>query len=286
LAANKTNAAGCGGSLGTITATGSGGTSPYEYKLDNGTYQSSGVFTSLYSGNYTVWVKDANGCNTTKVVAITDSGSDQYESNNSKNQAKLISVGTTINARIALATDTADWFKFITPAGNGNYKLNITHPTVNYTFNMYPSANNAAALVPTSSTSTSKIYALTGGTTYYVQITGALSYTCYDLSVIPVAGFAKSSPDNAKVIAINELIIKAYPNPHHGSFNLSIKSLENGTARIELFTILGQLLATRDVSIEKDQNTIVEFNDVGRGIILYHVTIGNQIVNGKVYGND
>ncbi|MBF2708325.1 ELWxxDGT repeat protein [Flavobacterium soyangense] len=285
LAASKTNATGCGGSLGTITATASGGTSPYEYKLDNGNYQSTSNFALLSSGSYTVWVKDANGCTSSKVVAITDNGSDQYESNNSKSQAKLISIGTTINARIALATDTADWFKF-TPTITGNYKLTITHQSINYTFNMYPSANNAAALVPTSPTSTSKQYALTGGTTYYVQITGGLSFNCYDLSILPVANPAKYASTNTKVIAVEKLSVKAYPNPHQGLFNLSIISPEDGKAQIELFSILGQLLAKREVSIEKDQNTIVEFNDVGRGIILYHLTIGNQEANGKVYGKD
>ncbi len=280
----KTNATGCGGSLGTITATASGGTSPHEYKLDNGTYQLSGNFTLLSSGSYTVWVKDANGCTSSKVVAITDNGSDQYESNNSKSQAKLISINTTINARIALATDTADWFKF-TSTGTGNYTLSLSHLTVNYTFNMYAAGNNTPALIPTGSTPTSKQYALTIGTTYYVQITGGLSFNCYDLSISSVSS-AKYASTNAKVIAVDKLSVKAYPNPHQGLFNLSIISHEDGNAQIELFTILGQLLAKREVSIDKGQNTIVEFNDVGRGIILYHLTIGNQEANGKVYGKD
>jgi len=287
LAAAKTNATGCGGSLGTITATASGGKSPYSYKLNNGDYQLSGDFTSLSSGSFTVWAKDANGCTSSKVVAITDNGSDQYESNNSKNQAKLIAINTTINARIALATDIADWFKFTT-GSSGNYTLNLSHPTVNYTFNMYPSSNNAAALVPTSSTSTSKQYALTAGLTYYIQITGASSYSCYDLSISPVASTARyaAASTNSKVVAINDLSVKAYPNPHQGAFNLAIMSPEDGKAKIELFTILGQLLAKREVSIEKGQNTIIEFNDVGRGMILYNISIGDKVVNGKVFGKD
>jgi len=63
LATAKTNATGCN-SLGTITATGAGGTSPYQYRLGNGSLQSSGLFTNLYGGTYTVWIVDANGCTT------------------------------------------------------------------------------------------------------------------------------------------------------------------------------------------------------------------------------
>ena len=290
ISTTKTNVTGCN-SLGTITITGSGGTGGYMYSIDGTNYQVANTFTGLLAGSYTALVKDANGCTkSSALISITDNGSDEYEilnssNNNSKNQARLISIGTTINARIALATDTADWFKFATPAGNGNYKLTISHPTVNYTFNMYPSGNNAAALVTTSSTSTSKTYALTGGTTYFVQITGALSYTCYDLSILPVISAAKYAPNTSKVI-YTELTVKAYPNPHQGLFNLSIISPEDGKAQIELFTVLGQLLAKREVLIEKNQNTIVEFNNVGRGMILYRITIDNKELNGKVYGKD
>lgn len=285
ISTTKTNSTGC--NFGTIIMTGSGGTAGYTYSIDGTTYLVTNTF-SVQAGTYTAWVKDANGCiKSSALISITDNGSDAYESNNSKSQAKLISIGPIINARIALATDTADWFKF-TPTSTGNYKLNLSHTTVNYTFNMYAAGNNTPALAPTSSTPTSKQYALTVGTTYYVQITGGLSFKCYDLSVLQVISPspAKYASTNTKVIAVDKLSVKAYPNPHQGLFNLSIISPEDGKAQIELFTILGQLLAKREVSIEKGQNTIVEFNDVGRGIILYHLTIGNQAINGKVYGKD
>ncbi|MBA2498880.1 MAG: hypothetical protein H0V30_04060 [Chitinophagaceae bacterium] len=51
-----------GGSTGTITASGSGGQSPYTYSLNTGTYQASTLFTSLAAGSYTVNVKDNLGC--------------------------------------------------------------------------------------------------------------------------------------------------------------------------------------------------------------------------------
>jgi len=54
----------CTGSMadGTITAAGLGGTAPYTYALNTGTYGASGLFTGLTVGSYTVHVKDANGC--------------------------------------------------------------------------------------------------------------------------------------------------------------------------------------------------------------------------------
>jgi hypothetical protein len=47
---------------GSITVTASGGASPYQYSLNNGTFQSSNLFSNLGVGNYTVVAKDANGC--------------------------------------------------------------------------------------------------------------------------------------------------------------------------------------------------------------------------------
>ncbi|WP_255156647.1 T9SS type A sorting domain-containing protein [Ferruginibacter sp. HRS2-29] len=60
-----------GGST-TITAGASGGTAPYTYKLNNGSYQSSTTFTNVFAGTHTVTAKDANGCTSVKTITITE----------------------------------------------------------------------------------------------------------------------------------------------------------------------------------------------------------------------
>jgi hypothetical protein len=61
---------------GTTSATVSayGGTAPYTYKLNNGAYQTSNVFTGLGAGAYTVTIKDANGCTALKNFSIAQPG--------------------------------------------------------------------------------------------------------------------------------------------------------------------------------------------------------------------
>ena len=62
----------CGTASGTITATGASGTSPYQYSLNGGAFQSSNLFSSLASGVYLITVKDATGClNTTSITLIS-----------------------------------------------------------------------------------------------------------------------------------------------------------------------------------------------------------------------
>jgi len=71
LAVTKTDAA-CGSSTGSITATGSNGQPPLLYSINGTTFQSSGNFTGLSSGVYTIIVRDANGCQNSSVINIVN----------------------------------------------------------------------------------------------------------------------------------------------------------------------------------------------------------------------
>jgi SprB repeat len=69
---NTVIAAKCGNQNGSITVTATGGASPYQYSSDGGvTYQSiTNILSPLFAGTYTVIVKDANGCKTTKAILV------------------------------------------------------------------------------------------------------------------------------------------------------------------------------------------------------------------------
>ena len=72
LATSQTNISCFGNSTGAITLTGSGGTVPYQYKIGTaGVYGNGNTFSSLIAGNYTVFIKDANGCTTSVNVVLT-----------------------------------------------------------------------------------------------------------------------------------------------------------------------------------------------------------------------
>jgi len=66
-------AAKCDNQNGSITVTASGGTPAYTYSFDGGlTFSSSSNSGPVFPGNYTVVVKDGNGCLATKVVLVND----------------------------------------------------------------------------------------------------------------------------------------------------------------------------------------------------------------------
>jgi gliding motility-associated-like protein len=62
LTLTSTTQPACGQSNGGITASASGGASPYQYSLDGVNFQPGGAFSNLAAGVYTVTVLDAAGC--------------------------------------------------------------------------------------------------------------------------------------------------------------------------------------------------------------------------------
>ncbi len=77
LTLGKTDATCNGGNDGTITATFSGGTAPYQIQLNGGGFSpatSPVTFSSLGTGSYTVDVKDANNCQKSQSVSIGQPG--------------------------------------------------------------------------------------------------------------------------------------------------------------------------------------------------------------------
>ena len=61
-----------GGSDGEITAVVSGGTSNYTYSIDGVNFSNNNVFTGLFSGSYTIYYLDANGCDTFETIILND----------------------------------------------------------------------------------------------------------------------------------------------------------------------------------------------------------------------
>ncbi len=62
----------CGLSNGALTIIASGGTSPFQYSIDNGvSFQASNSFTGLTAQTYSVVVEDANGCQETTSAVVS-----------------------------------------------------------------------------------------------------------------------------------------------------------------------------------------------------------------------
>ncbi len=56
---------------GSIEVTGSGGTTPYEFSIDGVTFQSSSTFSDVAAGDYTITIRDDNGCTATTTFTLS-----------------------------------------------------------------------------------------------------------------------------------------------------------------------------------------------------------------------
>lgn len=58
------------GNNGRIDARATGGRAPYDFRLGSGAYSSNWRFFNLAAGTYTVWARDASGCETSETVVV------------------------------------------------------------------------------------------------------------------------------------------------------------------------------------------------------------------------
>jgi len=122
----------------TVTATASGGVPPWKYSLNNGPQQNSNTFPGLLPGDYTVTVKDANGCtavsNTIKIVSPTVEPKEVWgllvTPNPSSGVFRLTASRAPIGSLRANLYDPAGRllknFSWETPAGKMNVDLDLT----------------------------------------------------------------------------------------------------------------------------------------------------------------
>ncbi|MBS1756923.1 MAG: T9SS type A sorting domain-containing protein, partial [Bacteroidetes bacterium] len=96
----------------TITAT--GGTAPYQYSVSASSFQSQNSFSSIKAGSYTVVVKDAKGCTSTKVISVSQ-------------PAEQISINTKTKAAGCAGGADGSIEVSVKSGGTGPYTYNINN---------------------------------------------------------------------------------------------------------------------------------------------------------------
>lgn len=124
-----------GGSNGAVTVAGSGGYPAYQYKLDSGSYQSSGTFSALAAGDYVITVKDSHDDTDTVNVSIEEPDIDNPDGDitvssaiNQKGYSNIEVYPDTMATSAALV-DTGDgtaWASIVEGAtGEGDFTLAV-----------------------------------------------------------------------------------------------------------------------------------------------------------------
>lgn len=119
VSGTTTNATAAGSSNGSISASASGG-SGFTFSINNGAFQSSGSFTSLAVGSYTITAKDSRGC--------TGSGSFTITANDPCTSATFTVNGTSNAATPCLSTPNGS-VTVTTSGGGTGFTYNINGGT-------------------------------------------------------------------------------------------------------------------------------------------------------------
>ena len=119
-------AAACNQSTGSLVVNISGGEAPLQYSLNGGAFQPAGTFSNLAAGNYTLTVKDANGCTASADKAVSE------ESN--------MQVSGQVNAQAGCGSSHGE-ITLAANGGSGNYTFSIDGSN----FQASPNFTNLAA---------------------------------------------------------------------------------------------------------------------------------------------
>lgn len=122
-----------GNHTGSLEVVGAGGTSPYQYSVNNVSFQSSTVFLGLEAGAYTVYAKDAHNC----VVNLA---------NNTVNQPSDITVSLLEKVDVDCDYYQKGSFKVGASGGVGSFTYHLTGQDL--TFNPVAGQSNATGIFP------------------------------------------------------------------------------------------------------------------------------------------
>lgn len=123
----------CNQCVGSVIASAAGGVMPFQYSINDGSYQASPIFNGICEGNDTVTVQDANGCTTQTLSNVaninTGGGSTVGTVTSTPAYCNNGSLNITITSGVSpfeIEWITGDSLSMINNLGPGTYTVNVT----------------------------------------------------------------------------------------------------------------------------------------------------------------
>jgi large repetitive protein len=245
-----------GQKTGQVTVKGTGGVAPYQYSVTgSSSYQDTPIFASLRAGDYTVRIKDANGC----------AGKDEIEivEKNSKPEPNFLVATKRYASDTLVATDISvprpdsiDWAFdpriIVVDDDNWSPQLLLKEPG-------------------------KFVMSMTG---YYsgcdYVVTKTLNINPYDPDAV--------LPDEPQYKAIEEFDV--YPNPSStGNFEVKIKLANKQYILVTVLDALGTVKQTRYWEKVKEVKDIINMNNVVTGLYLVRVITETDVQETRVMIN-
>ncbi len=178
---------------GRVILSATGGTSPYQYALGNGSFSNNATFDPLSAGTYTFHIKDTNSCEADTTISISDSltvtanyiVSDALCADSASGSITTTGAGGTSPYKYAIGAGAFGTTNTFNGLGNGSYTIRIKDSfgckkdTSLLIDDPLPIALNVGITDPLCNNDTNGIVSLTanGGTSPYQYAIGSGSYT-------------------------------------------------------------------------------------------------------------
>lgn len=276
-----------------------------EYKLNTATTWTSQTVTTtsinltgLTSGTtYNTRVRSNCSSGSSSFSAIvnftttsTSNCTDIYESNNSRNTAKVIPLGTPLNALISSSTDT-DWFRFSNTSAQRNVRVTMTNLPADYDMILYRN-NNQVAISENDGTNNEQITYNNSqsATTYYVRVygyNGAFNNSvCYQLlAQISGSAFRTAEGETEETEAFdavqNEFLV--FPNPTSGEITLVVPFGKHAKGVINLHDLTGKLVYSQQMEGDRALKTFnMDVSGHQPGVYMITFTSGENTYTKKL----
>jgi hypothetical protein len=254
----------CFGGNSTITASSSGGVSPYQYSINNGVFQTSNIF-SVGAGSYQIAVKDFNGCTgNTGTLVITQPGAITASSLatpiecNGGNSTLTISASGGLGAFEYSLNNGPFQASNIFNVAAGSYAIKvrlINNPSCSTSVNTVININQPAKLTATASAkainycggSTVVTVKAEGGKTPY---SGIGNFTRgpgkWTFNVVDSNGCSASA--DVTILPPGCVDLKVFPNPSDNIITVNHSAAINTGASIQIFSTGGVRVITQMVA--------------------------------------
>lgn len=305
---NSTGNSSCANPNGSLSVTAAGGQTPYTYSIA-GSSNSTGTFNGLAGGNYTVTATDANQCTGTVSVSVSSStptisitattNTPQTTCGNPNGGLELVAVGGATPYTFSITGSSNSTGSF-TGLAAGSYSITVTDANSCSGTTTFAVANNTPTITASttsgnassSTTADGSASVTPGGGTNYTYFWSNLATTSAIVNVLPgtysvtVTDASGCSATASVVVGFNNSIspleignLKMFPNPATDNITINGTVATTKPVTIELFTLTGAKVLSRNVGSVSKLNETVSVRDLAKGTYVVSIKAGGQSAN-------
>ncbi|MBN1927568.1 MAG: T9SS type A sorting domain-containing protein [Prolixibacteraceae bacterium] len=254
-----------GTGTGEIEVIVTGGTTPYEYRLDDGAWQTSQLFESLFAGTYLLQVSDSTGCEDSRSITVEEEATVP--------ETETIA-GTTFedgDDQCFGATLT------ITVGGEGGDAVD------------FESGSSTLLIAGESVTFLPGTHIQSGSYLWAFITTDESFCDDYGYSSEAIIPLAKSIKNNVIEVQSNDAVLvsehglmkqtlKVYPNPNNGRFNIQLTGFSD-PVDLAIYNSVGAVVKRLFIY---EQNTSMELMNLKQGIYFVKAICNESSLNQKI----